>query len=231
MNFVIENIETEEAPIPIAPYSQATIAGAVFSLSGQIGIDPQTKRLVEEGTESELFQVIRNIKAIKEKGHNCLKELGIYSSKVNTETTVFFRNKSDLEILKKNCKPNFPKRIDFIEVGGLPLNASVEIRTEDTFPKFFNPKDYYSAVFIDRSNGFEAIKDFEDEIKGRGFGLQRVFYAEAHLGSMSGYGNFNGNYAPMFSHRPSRAVVQLQDFSDIFNLRLFCKAYLGRLDG
>ena len=42
-------IETDEAPAPIGPYSQAVVADGVLYCSGQVPLDPATGELVDGG--------------------------------------------------------------------------------------------------------------------------------------------------------------------------------------
>lgn len=56
-------INTEKAPQPTGPYSQAMRAGDYIFVSGQIGLDADGT-LVEGGIQAETEQAIRNIEAI-----------------------------------------------------------------------------------------------------------------------------------------------------------------------
>jgi len=58
-----KEIRTDNAPLPIGPYSQAVQSGNFIFLAGQIGIDPRTGDLVE-GTEAQTRQVMENLKAV-----------------------------------------------------------------------------------------------------------------------------------------------------------------------
>jgi len=59
-------IRTEGAPSPIGPYEQAVAAGSLVFLSGQIGFDPATGKMVEGGVEEQTRQVLENMKAVLE---------------------------------------------------------------------------------------------------------------------------------------------------------------------
>ena len=56
-------IETPDAPKAIGPYSQAIRAGNTVYLSGQIGLDPATGKLVD-GVEAQAHQVLQNLRAV-----------------------------------------------------------------------------------------------------------------------------------------------------------------------
>ena len=57
-------IETPNAPAAVGPYSQAIKTGDFVFLSGQIGIDPQTKSLVQGGVEAQAIQIFKNIQQL-----------------------------------------------------------------------------------------------------------------------------------------------------------------------
>lgn len=59
-------VQTEAAPKPIGPYSQAVRAGNLVFVSGQGPIDPKTNQAVTAGIEAETRQVMENLKAILE---------------------------------------------------------------------------------------------------------------------------------------------------------------------
>jgi len=57
-------ITTPNAPQAIGPYSQAIKTGDILFISGQIGIAPDSGKLVEGGIEAETRQVMKNLNAI-----------------------------------------------------------------------------------------------------------------------------------------------------------------------
>ena len=58
-----EIISTNEAPQAIGTYSQAIRKSNLIFLSGQIGLDPQTMKLVD-GIELQIHQVFKNLLAV-----------------------------------------------------------------------------------------------------------------------------------------------------------------------
>src|SRR5262245_11139124 len=54
------------APKAIGPYSHAVRAGGLVFVSGMIGIDPASSKLVEGGVAAEAEQAIRNLRAVLE---------------------------------------------------------------------------------------------------------------------------------------------------------------------
>jgi 2-iminobutanoate/2-iminopropanoate deaminase len=61
---VKKRIQTENAPEPVGPYSQALQAGRFLFVSGQVAIDPEKGRIVANGIREQTARVMENIKAI-----------------------------------------------------------------------------------------------------------------------------------------------------------------------
>ena len=57
-------IETKKAPLPIGPYSQAVEIKKFLFVSGQIGIDPESGKLLNDNIKIETEQVMENINSI-----------------------------------------------------------------------------------------------------------------------------------------------------------------------
>jgi 2-iminobutanoate/2-iminopropanoate deaminase len=115
-------IETTNAPGAVGPYSQAIKTGNFLFLSGQIGIDPVTNKLVDGGVEAQANQVFKNINAV-------LKEAGTALQNV-VKATVFLKDMADFkkvnEIYAHHFEPPFPAR-SAVAVKELPLSADIEI--------------------------------------------------------------------------------------------------------
>ena len=74
-------IQTEKAPAPIGPYSQAVKAGGFLFVSGQVAIDPATNDLIKGSVKDEAHRVMKNIESI-------LKEANLTFQHV-VKTTIF----------------------------------------------------------------------------------------------------------------------------------------------
>ena len=57
-------IQTDKAPAAMGPYSQALLVGNTLYISGQLGIDPATGKLVEGPAAAQAKQALKNIMAI-----------------------------------------------------------------------------------------------------------------------------------------------------------------------
>ena len=115
-------INTNAAPSPIGPYSQAVIAGQLFFASGQIAIDPTTGNLNLSSIQEETHQVMENIQAL-------LNAANLQFSDV-VKTTIFLKDMnhfSDVnEVYGSYFADNFPAR-ETVQVSKLPKDVNVEI--------------------------------------------------------------------------------------------------------
>lgn len=57
-------VSTPDAPTPRAAYSQAVRRGALLFLSGQVGTDPATGRLVSDDVGAQTRQTLANLRAV-----------------------------------------------------------------------------------------------------------------------------------------------------------------------
>jgi 2-iminobutanoate/2-iminopropanoate deaminase len=58
-----EVYRTDDAPAPVASYSQACVRGGVLAVAGQVGVDP-TGALVDGGVAEQSEQAMRNLDAV-----------------------------------------------------------------------------------------------------------------------------------------------------------------------
>jgi 2-iminobutanoate/2-iminopropanoate deaminase len=124
-----EIIKTDKAPVPIAPYSQGIKANGFLFVSGQIGLNPSTRKLVEGGMEAEAVQIMENIRAILSAGGARMEDI--------VSTTVYLKNIDDFqkmnEIYGKYFTGNFPTR-STVGVSSLAGNANIEITVTALLP-------------------------------------------------------------------------------------------------
>jgi 2-iminobutanoate/2-iminopropanoate deaminase len=57
-------IQTEKAPKPVGPYSQAVKVDKFLFVSGQVAIDPEKGKIVANGIKAQTIRVMENIKEI-----------------------------------------------------------------------------------------------------------------------------------------------------------------------
>ncbi len=114
-------ISTNSAPAAVGPYSQAIRAGDYLFISGQLGIDPATGKLLD-GLENQVERALTNLKAI-------LEEAGGNMGNI-VKTTVLLQSIGDFKTMNGIYGGFFagdpPARAAF-EVAALPLGGLVEI--------------------------------------------------------------------------------------------------------
>ncbi len=115
-------VETDQAPKPIGPYSQAIITGRFVFCSGQIGIDPASGELVRGGVGVEADRAMKNIEAV-------LKAAGSSIEQV-VRVTLFLTRIEDFktvnDVYTRFFSSTKPSR-STVAVAALPKSANVEI--------------------------------------------------------------------------------------------------------
>jgi len=115
-------ISTKNAPAAIGPYSQATEAGGLIFISGQLPVNPATGAMAAADIRAQTEAVLKNLEAI-------LVAEGLTLANV-LKTTVFMTDLGQFgqmnEVYGSFFPANPPARAT-IEVKALPKAALVEI--------------------------------------------------------------------------------------------------------
>lgn len=115
-------IETTNAPGAVGPYSQAIKTGNFLFLSGQVGMNPETNKVVEGGVEAQAGQIFKNITAVLEQAGAALQNV--------VKATVFLKDMADFkrvnEIYAQHFQKPYPAR-SAVAVKELPLSVDIEI--------------------------------------------------------------------------------------------------------
>ena len=115
-------IATAFAPNAIGPYSQAIKANGFLFVSGCIGLDPETGKMVPGGVKEQTAQVLKNLTEIVKAGDCEIKDV--------VKTTVLLTDMKDYGVVNTIYSDTFmegkPARAAFA-VKGLPAGALVEI--------------------------------------------------------------------------------------------------------
>lgn len=117
-------ITSKKAPKAAIFFSQGVLIASKyhFELSGQIGIDPKTNKLVKGGVSKQTEQIFLNIAGI-------LSEIGWTFDNI-TKTRVFLTSMNDYQEMNDVYGKKFgdvpPARVAVV-VKELPLGAAVEI--------------------------------------------------------------------------------------------------------
>ena len=114
----------------LGPYSRAAWAGEILYLSGQLGMDPATNKLVEGGVAAETEQLLKGVSAV-------LSAAGLSMGDV-VKANVFLTDMNDFAAMNKVYETFFeapyPAR-STIGVAALPGGAHVEIEFVATAAK------------------------------------------------------------------------------------------------
>lgn len=117
-----KSVTTDQAPLPIGPYSQAVVENGFVFLAGQGPVDPKVGKYVPADIAAETRQTFANVKAILEAAGSSLEKV----VKVN----VYLKDIKDFaamnEVYKTQFTQPFPARTT-IQAGALPGGIQVEI--------------------------------------------------------------------------------------------------------
>lgn len=119
----LTRVNTSKAPAPVGPYSQAVVANGFVFLSGSLGLDPVTGKLVDGGIIFQANQALDNIASV-------LSASGTSFENV-VKVTILLKEIKDSPVVNNLYKERFsdgefPARTTFA-VADLPLKALVEI--------------------------------------------------------------------------------------------------------
>ena len=114
-------ISTPNAPAAIGPYSQAVQHGETIYVSGQLPLNPETKKM-DDDVSAQTEQSMNNIKAILTEAGSSMENVircGIFVTDLADFATVN-------EIYASFFEGDYPARAT-VQVAALPLGAKVEI--------------------------------------------------------------------------------------------------------
>ena len=115
-------VTSHELAPPVGPFSQAIEVGGFLYVSGQVGQDPATGKVVEGGIEAETERVLHNLAAVLKaagKSFDHVARAGVYLTRMSDFAAMN-------GIYAKYFSQAFPARTT-IAVAALPLGACVEI--------------------------------------------------------------------------------------------------------
>ena len=118
-----KEIQSDQAPAPIGPYSQAIAFSNMIFTSGQIAIDPLSGQLFEGEIEAETALVLDNLKAVLSAGDSNLRQV--------LKCTIFIKDMSLFSRINEVYAQYFandpaPAR-ETVQVSELPKGANIEI--------------------------------------------------------------------------------------------------------
>ena len=117
----MKEIQTNNAPAAVGPYSQAVVTNNMLFTSGQIPVNPLTGE-IPDGIEAQANQVFTILK-------NLLEAAGTSIAKT-IKTTVFIQNMDDFakvnQIYETYFSAPYPAR-SCVEVSKLPKGVLIEV--------------------------------------------------------------------------------------------------------
>lgn len=117
----MKQIQTQDAPAAIGPYSQAIQVGSLLFTSGQIPLRADGT-LVEGGIEDQTRQVMQNLRAVIEAAGGSLGRV--------VKTTVFLKDLQDFVAMNAVYEAAFaghrPAR-SAVQVARLPRDVLIEV--------------------------------------------------------------------------------------------------------
>ena len=117
-----QEINTQNAPAPIGPYSQGILSGNTLYMSGQIALSPETGELITKGIEEETHQVMRNIQAV-------LIQAGMTMDNI-VKCSIFISDMkkfAEINTVYGSYFEGIPPARETVEVSRLPKDVNVEI--------------------------------------------------------------------------------------------------------
>lgn len=117
-----EAVVCREIAQPVGPFSPAVRSGEFVFLSGQVGQDPSTSKLVAGGVSVQAEQIFKNLDAVLRASGKTLANVvrvGVYLTDMADYAAVN-------AVYGRHFEAPYPARTA-IAVAALPLGASVEI--------------------------------------------------------------------------------------------------------
>lgn len=113
---------TQKGPKAIGPYSTAVCANGCAYISGMLGIDPDTGKLIGDDVTAQARKACENVRCV-------LEEMSLTTDSI-LKTTVFLTDLNDFgkvnAVYAEFFGPDYPAR-SCVQVARLPMDAKVEI--------------------------------------------------------------------------------------------------------
>jgi len=115
-------VNSQKAPAPIGPYSQAVFHGNTLYVSGQIAINQASGEIINNDIQSETAQVMKNLGFI-------LEEAGLSFDHI-VKCSIFVADMDNFKLINEIYGKSFgeqPPARETVEVSRLPKDVNVEI--------------------------------------------------------------------------------------------------------
>lgn len=115
-------IQSDQAPAPIGPYSQAVKVGDTMYLSGQVPLDPATSELIDGDIDAMARRIFDNLAAVMAAAGGSLADI--------VKLTIYLVDLNDFAkvnaVMAEYFDEPYPSRAT-VAIAGLPKGAPVEV--------------------------------------------------------------------------------------------------------
>ena len=115
-------IQSDNAPAPIGPYSQAVKVGDTMYLSGQVPLDPATGELIDGDIDAMARRIFDNLAAVMAAAGGSLADI--------VKLTLYLVDLNDFAkvnaVMAEYFQEPYPSRAT-VAIAGLPKGAPVEV--------------------------------------------------------------------------------------------------------
>ena len=115
-------IQSDNAPAPIGPYSQAVKVGDTMYLSGQVPLDPATGELIDGDIDAMARRIFDNLAAVMAAAGGSLADI--------VKLTIYLVDLNDFAkvnaVMAEYFQEPYPSRAA-VAIAGLPKGAPVEV--------------------------------------------------------------------------------------------------------
>ena len=115
-------IQSDNAPAPIGPYSQAVKVGDTMYLSGQVPLDPATGELIDGDIDAMARRIFANLAAVMAAAGGSLADI--------VKLTIYLVDLNDFAkvnaVMAEYFQEPYPSRAA-VAIAGLPKGAPVEV--------------------------------------------------------------------------------------------------------
>lgn len=123
-------IHTEKAPAAVGPYSQAVRVGPFLYTAGQLGLDHETGKLVDDEIKTQTERALNNLRSVVQAAGGDLGDV--------VKTTVFLLDMAEFGAMNEVYAGFFgdsPPARSAVQVAALPLGGRVEVEAVAYLPE------------------------------------------------------------------------------------------------
>merc|ERR1712150_248031 len=124
----LKTVNTQLAPQPIGPYSQAVQCGNLVFTAGQIGKDVETDSLAGDSAETQAYAAMKNLQRVLEASNSSLEKV--------IKVTVFLTDMNDFAAVNKVYSKFFGDDEGALSKGHKPARSCVAVAALPAGAKF-----------------------------------------------------------------------------------------------